>query len=311
MRSKKKIGFFRALQKVSTVVALPFLIVTAADTLSNAQTASSNQNPVQSYTQEFGPSRPSPVDNLKIGNVLSLAARWGLANCWGSNGPTPVHVCLTDEMGLGFNSFYGFNASLNFVDRNDYGAVIAADVNPLQFHGNGTVIDTSLSRRYPLFIGDSLSGDNTTTIVSVNSDFHFGYDLIPVFKFFPRVQFVDYIQDMSLTNHTRAWADSGASRYTVLGVGGVVELDQLPFWAGSAPDSFGSALSPGLKLSATIDTSGRGASYWSWDVAVNFLKYGTGALRFAHRDTQIRAEAGVSMWQILEPPRDPSKTSDG
>ena len=72
-------------------------------------------------------SRPIPVDNSQSGNLLSLAARWGMATCWGSNGPSPVHVCLTDEMGLGFNSFYGFNASLNFVDRNDYGAVIAAE----------------------------------------------------------------------------------------------------------------------------------------------------------------------------------------
>ena len=298
----KKVGFSRALQKVLTVVVFPFLIVTAADTLSNAQTASSNQNPLQSYTQGFAASNPSCTYDSQQGNFLSLAARWGMATCWGSNGPSPVHVCLTDEMGLGFNSFYGFNGSLNFVDRNDYGAVIAADVNRLQFHGNGTVTDTELARQYALVVSDSLSGDNTTTIVSVNSDFHLGHDFTHVLKFFPRVQFVDYIQDMSLTNHTRDWADSGASRYTLLGVGGVVEVDQLPFWAGSAPDTFGSVLSPGLRLSGTIGTGGHGVSYWSWNIALKFLKFGTSALRFANRDTQIRAEAGISMWQILEPP---------
>ena len=300
----QEVGFFDALEKILTIVLLSFLFVAVADTLSNAQTASKDPtNPFQPYTQASATSSLSYVDNSQSGNFLSLAARWGMATCWGSNGPSPVHVCLTDEMGIGFNSFYGFNASLNFIDRNDYGAVIAADINRLQFHGNGTVTDTELARRYTLVIGDSLSGDNTTTIVSLNSDFHLGSILeTHTLKFFPRVQFVDYIQDMSLTNHTQHWADSGASRYTLLGVGGVVELDHLPFWTGPAPDTFGSVLSPGLRLSGTIGTGGHGVSYWSWNIALKFLKFGNSALRFANRDTQIWVEAGISMWQILEPP---------
>ena len=299
----EKFGVLEVFKKIITIVVLSFLLVTATDTLSNAKTASYDQNPLQSCTQGLAASNPSCVYNSQQGNLLSVAARWGMATCWGSNGPSPVHVCLTDEMGIGFNSFYGFNASLNFVDRDDYGAVIAADINRFQFHGNGTVTDTELARRYALVIGDSLSGDNTTTIVSVNSDFHLGSVLaLHTLKFFPRVQFVDYIQDMSLTNHTRHWADSGASRYTLLGVGGGVELDQLPFWAGPAPDTFGSVLSPGLRLSGTIGTGGHGVSYWSWNIALKFLKFGTPTLRFADHAAQIRAEAGISMWQILEPP---------
>ena len=122
----QEVGFFDAVEKILTIVLLSFLFVAAADTLSNAQTVSNDPNPFQSYTQAFATSSPSYVDNSQSGNLLSLAARWGMATCWGSNGPSPVHVCLTDEMGIGFNSFFGFNASLNFVDRNDYGAVIAA-----------------------------------------------------------------------------------------------------------------------------------------------------------------------------------------
>jgi hypothetical protein len=305
----KKVGFSRALQKVLTVVVFPFLIVTSADTLSHAQTVSNNPNPLQSYTQGFAASNPSCAYNSQQGNLISVAARVGIANCWGSNGPPPIHVCLTDEMGIGFSSFYGFMASLNFVDRNDYGATIELDVNRFQFHGNGNVTDTVISAQYSLVIGDSLSGDITTTIAALNSDFHLGSSFTHFVTFYPRLQFVDYAQDMSLTNHTRGWSDYGAERFQLLGLGGVLEINKLPFLANQSSNGFLGALSHDLRLSGTIGTGGRGVTYWSWKAALGFVKYRSGALKFGQRYSEIEAQAGASMWQILQPPTD-SKWGD-
>ena len=204
---KQKMNVFDLLYKVLSVV-LFFLLVTEAVTLSNAIAASDFENLPKPYAEGLGVSNPSYIDNSQHGNLLSLAARYRISDVLGHNGPTPIHVCLTDEMGIGYNSFYGFNASLNLVNRDDYGAIISADVNRLQFHGNGTGTETNRYRHFLLTIGDQLSGDNTTVIGSVNSDFHFGPGLTHLFKLFPRVQYVDYVQDMSLTNHTAHWADA-------------------------------------------------------------------------------------------------------
>ncbi len=54
----QEVGFFDALEKILTIVLLSFLFVTAADTLSNAQTASNDPNPLQSYTQAFADFQP-------------------------------------------------------------------------------------------------------------------------------------------------------------------------------------------------------------------------------------------------------------
>ncbi|MHB8203983.1 MAG: hypothetical protein ACYDHG_09815 [Desulfomonilaceae bacterium] len=298
----QEVGLFNVLEKVLTIVLLSFLFVTAADTLSHAQTVSNNPTPLQSYTQGFTASNPSCVYNSQQGNLLSVGARWGMANCWGSNGPPPIHVCLTSEMGLGFNSFYGFDASLNFVDRNDYGAIASLDVNQFYFRGsNGKVEETRSYGPFDLVKGDSLSGDNTTTIISVNSDFHLGAGLAAhVLKFRPRLQFVDYIQDMTLRNHTQRWYDSGASRYTLWGVGGVMEFNLLPFWSELGGNGIMNSLAQDIRFSATIGTGGTGVRYWSWNAEFNFLKYNTAGLAFADHGTQITAEAGMSMWQILE-----------
>jgi hypothetical protein len=298
----QEVGFFDAWEKILTIVLLSFLFVNLADSLSNAQTVSSNPNSLQSYTQGYAASNPPCTYNSRQGNLLSVAARWGMANCWGSNGPPPIHVCLTDEMGLGFNSFYGFNASLNFVDRNDYGAIASLNVDQFNFHGNGTSTVVGLYEGFNRYIGDSLSGSNSTTIVSINSDFHLGAGLTAhVLKFRPRLQFVDYIQNMTLRNHTQRWYNYGASRYTLWGVGGVVEFSLLPFWSELGGNGIMNSLAQDVRLSATIGTGGGGVRYWSWNAEFNFLKYNAAGPAFADHGTQIRAEAGMSMWQILEP----------
>ena len=299
---KQNLSVFDLLKKALTVLLFSFLLVIAGDTHSRAISASNNQNPPQFYPGEFSTSNPSYVDNSQHGNLFSLAARYGLATCWGSNGPTPIHVCLTDEMGIGYNSFYGFNASLNLVNRDDYGAIISADVNRLQFHGNGTGTETNLYRHFLLTIGDRLSGDNTTVIGSVTSDFHLGSGLTHLFKLFPRVQYVDYVQDMSLTNHTQHWADASTTSYSLVGIGGVIEFDHLPTWASPTANGIMGASFQDLSASATIGMGSRGSSYWSWNVWLKFLNYHNSDLKFTSLDIQISAEAGVSMWQILEPP---------
>ncbi|MDR3603469.1 MAG: hypothetical protein P4L38_02465, partial [Syntrophaceae bacterium] len=47
----EKFGVLEVFKKIITIVVLSFLLVTAADTLSNAKTAYYDQNPLQSCTQ--------------------------------------------------------------------------------------------------------------------------------------------------------------------------------------------------------------------------------------------------------------------
>lgn len=286
----KKSGVREALKKIAALVLLLFLLASASDTPCSAQSAAN----------------PFFVHSSQQGSLLSIAARWGMANCWGSNGPPPIHVCLTDEMGLGYSSFYGFNTSLNLVDRNDYGAIVSLDINRFNFFGsNGKVEETRSYGQYNLVKGDDLSGDNLTTIISVNTDFHLDAGLnLHVVKFRPRVQFVDYIQYMNLKNHTQHWYKSGASRYNLEGVGGVLEFSLLPFWPEWATMGIPNSITQNVTLAATIGAGG-GVSYWSCAAEFNFLKYDVVGLGFANRSAQIRAEAGASIWQILEPPVTP------
>ena len=296
-------GFTHILQRISAIIVISFVLIAVDMDYSQAASPES-QVPVQTFNQLLNTSTPSYVDYSPNSHLFSLGARVGVANCWGSNGPPPIHVCLTEEMGIGFSLFYGFMASLNFVDRNDYGATIELDVNRFQFHGNGAVIDTVTNGQYSLVIGDSLSGDNTTTIAAVNSDFHLGSSFTHFVTFYPRLQFVDYAQDMSLTNHTRGWSDSGAERFQLLGLGGVLGINKLPFLANQSSDGFLGALSHDLRLSGTIGTGGGGVTYWSWKAALGFMKYRSGALKLGQRYSEIEAQAGASMWQILQPPTD-------
>ncbi|MCL5124690.1 MAG: hypothetical protein M1511_09385, partial [Deltaproteobacteria bacterium] len=50
----------------------------------------------------------------------------------------------------------------------------------------------------------------------------------------------------------------------------------------------------------------KGVTYWTWKAALGFMKYRSGALQFGQRCSQIEAEAGASMWEILEPPARPN-----
>ncbi|MGC8659818.1 MAG: hypothetical protein ACP5U1_12145 [Desulfomonilaceae bacterium] len=295
-------GAVRRLQQVLAVVTVTLVLMLLTMTSSHAASNYKNQDSGQSVNPGLAAAIPSYADCTPNSTFLTLGARLGAATCYGSNGPAPVHVCLSDEMGIGYNTFFGFLASLNLVDRNDYGATVELDVNHFQFHGNGTVTDTVTAREYSLVIGDSLSGDNTTTIGAVNTDFHLGSSFTHFVKFYPRLQFVEYAQDMSLTNHTRGWADSGTARYQLLGGGGVLQIGQLPLLSDQFYNGFWGALAHDLRLSGAIGTGGKGVTYWNWKVALAFMKYRSAALQFAQRNSQIEAEAGASMWQILEPP---------